>query len=137
MTRTIDRSSDRVTTPAPDVRMTIAAALDTVAIVVFVAVGLRTHDQDAGTAAVFATAAPFLIALLAGWLVARAWRRPFSLLTGLAVWAVTIVGGMLLRNLVFGDGTASEFVIVAAAFTFACLIGWRVVALAIVRIRRR
>lgn len=137
MSRTIERRTADRGTSAPDGRMTAAAVLDTVAVVVFVAVGRRTHDQDPGTAAVFATAAPFLIALFAGWLVARAWRRPLSLVTGLVVWAVTIVGGMLLRNLVFGDGTATSFVVVAAAFTFACLIGWRLVALAVERVRQR
>jgi hypothetical protein len=120
---------DRTTrSPAPPLRLGLAAALDVASVVVFVAVGRRTHDQDPGLAGVFATAAPFLLALAVGWLVARAWFAPMSLHTGVIVWAVTVVGGMLLRNLVFGDGTASSFVVVATLFTAACLIGWRLVS---------
>jgi hypothetical protein len=120
---------DRATrTPASPLRLGVAAALDVASVVVFVAVGRRTHDQDPGLAGVFATAAPFLIALAVGWLLARAWYAPMSLRTGLTVWAVTVVGGMLLRNLVFGDGTAASFVVVATLFTGACLLGWRLVS---------
>jgi hypothetical protein len=120
---------DRATrSPASPLRLGVAAALDVASVVVFVAVGRRTHDQHPGLAGVFATAAPFLIALAVGWLVARAWYGPMSLRTGLIVWAVTIVGGMLLRNLVFGDGTATSFVVVATLFTGACLLGWRLVS---------
>ncbi|CAN5351229.1 hypothetical protein BH23ACT3_BH23ACT3_19030 [soil metagenome] len=117
---------DRATrSPAPPIRLGIAAALDVASVVVFVAVGRRNHDQDPGLAGVFATAAPFLIALAVGWLVARAWYAPMSLRTGVVVWLTTVVGGMLLRNLVFDDGTAASFVVVATAFTAACLLGWR------------
>lgn len=132
-----ERRSEPVAGPAPDQRMPIAAVLDAVSVTVFVAAGLRSHEQDPALTDVFAIAAPFLAALAAGWLVARAWRRPFSLLTGGAVWSVTLAGGMVLRNVVFGRGTATSFVIVTAAFLFACLIGWRLVALAVDRARRR
>ena len=33
---------------------------------------------------------------------------------------------MVLRNLVFDDGTATSFIIVAAAFLALFLVGWRV-----------
>ncbi len=121
---------------AAERRITVAAVLDVVAITVFVAAGRRTHDQDPGLTGVFTTAAPFLIGLVVGWLVARAWRRPFAILTGVVVWVATIAIGMPLRNLVFDRGTATSFVIVATAFTFATLVGWRLVALALDRTRR-
>lgn len=111
--------------PAPADRLGIAVGLDVASVVLFVAIGRRNHDQDPGVAGVFATAAPFLIALAVGWLVARAWTAPMSLRTGLVVWAVTLVGGMSLRNVAFGQGTAASFVVVAALFTAACLLGWR------------
>ncbi len=38
---------------------------------------------------------------------------------------MTLVAGMVLRNVVFGDGTATSFVIVAALFLALFLIGWR------------
>lgn len=116
-----------------DRRTPIAVTLDTIAIIVFVAVGRRTHEQDPGLAGVFFTAAPFLIALAVGWLALRAWNRPFALLVGVGLWAITMVGGMLLRNLVFDRGTATSFIVVAAAFTAATVIGWRLIALLAVR----
>jgi hypothetical protein len=56
----------------------------------------------------------------------RAWRRPTEWRTGLGIWATTLVAGMVLRNVAFGDGTATSFVIVAAAFLALFLVGWRV-----------
>ena len=55
----------------------------------------------------------------------RAWRHPTDWRTGIGVWVITLVAGMLLRNLVFGDGTATSFIIVAAAFLALFLVGWR------------
>jgi hypothetical protein len=115
-------------TLASGVRLGISVALDAASVVVFVAVGRRNHDQEPGLAGVLSSAAPFLIALAIGWVIARAWYRPMSLRTGLIIWLVTIVGGMALRNLMFDQGTATSFVLVATAFTAACLLGWRLVA---------
>jgi hypothetical protein len=53
------------------------------------------------------------------------WRRPTSLLTGLIVWPVTILVGMVVRNLVFDRGTATSFVVVATLFVGLFLVGWR------------
>jgi hypothetical protein len=58
--------------------------------------------------------------------VLRAWNRPTDWRAGIGIWAITLVAGMLLRNLVFDDGTATSFVIVAASFLALFLIGWRV-----------
>jgi hypothetical protein len=119
-------------------RIEVAALLDAFFVVLFVAVGRRTHDQDPGIAGTLFTAAPFLMALGVGWLVARAWRQPFGLLTALVVWVVTVGLGMGLRNVVFDRGTAASFVVVATLFTGACLIGWRLIAqLTVLRRHRR
>jgi multisubunit Na+/H+ antiporter MnhB subunit len=91
-----------------------------------VAVGRREHERDSAIAGLIGTAAPFLIALALAWLALRVWRRPTDWRSGVGIWAITLVAGMLLRNLVFGDGTATSFVIVAAAFLALFLIGWRV-----------
>mgnify|MGYP001814714456 CR=1 FL=1 len=108
-----------------DRRTPLAAGLDTFAIVLFVAIGRREHDRDSAIVGLIETAAPFLIALVAAWLVLRAWKRPTDLRTGLGVWAIVVIGGMLLRNVVFGDGTAASFVIVAASFLALFVVGWR------------
>lgn len=102
--------------------------LDPAAVVVFVAIGRDTHDEASGVAGVAATAAPFLVAMAAGWVLTRAWRDPVSVRTGTGVWAITVAGGMLVRRLAFGDGTAAAFVVVAAVFLGLILLGWRLAA---------
>lgn len=116
-------------TPSPQQRdrVPLTVGLDVFAVVLFVAIGRRSHDQSGAFTAVVETAAPFLIGLVAGWLVARAWRHPASLLTGIVIWPVTVLVGMIVRNIVFDRGTAASFVIVATLFVGACLVGWRLV----------
>jgi hypothetical protein len=98
---------------------------DVVGIIVFVAIGRRNHDEGVAPAGIIETAAPFLIAVLVGWLIARGWRSPLSVSVGATIWVTTVALGMVLRKLVFDDGTATAFVIVATVFTGAVLNGWR------------
>ena len=107
-------------------------SLDTTSVVVFVLVGRATHDQ-AGTTGTLRTAGPFLIALGIGWIVTRAWNDPASIRTGVGVLTSTFVLGMVLRRLVFDDGTALSFVLVAAAFLTLFMVGWRMIAFTIER----
>jgi hypothetical protein len=108
-------------------RTPLAVGLDTFSIVLFVAIGRREHEREATLSGLIQTAAPFLISLALAWLVLRAWRNPIDWRTGAGIWAIVIVAGMLLRNLVFGDGTATSFVIVATAFVGLFIVGWRIV----------
>jgi uncharacterized membrane protein YbjE (DUF340 family) len=103
-----------------------ALVADVVSILVFVALGRSSHDEggNAVTEAV-KVAAPFLIALAVGWLVAKAWNSPTSPTTGMVIWGVTIASGMVLRRFVFDRGTALAFIIVASVFTLVFLVGWR------------
>lgn len=110
-----------------DRRLLVALGLDTFFVVLFVAVGRREHERDSAIAGLIGTAAPFVIALAIAWLALRAWQRPTNWTSGIGIWAITLVVGMLLRNLVFGDGIATSFVIVATAFLALLLIGWRLV----------
>ncbi len=107
-------------------------SFDTTSVVVFVLVGRATHNQ-AGTTGTLRTAGPFLIALGIGWIVTRAWNDPASIQTGVGVLTSTFVLGMVLRRLVFDDGTALSFVLVAAAFLTLFMVGWRMIALTIER----
>ncbi len=109
-------------------RVRIPAALDITVVLVFVAIGRRNHEEGSGFEEVLRIAAPFLIGLAVGWIVARAWRRPFDLVTGCTIWVVTIALGMVLRKTVFDRGTAVSFIIVASVFTGVLLLGWRLVA---------
>lgn len=105
-------------------------ALDAASVVGFAALGRATHDGDVfgpGGLGLAETAWPFLVALVAGWVAALAWRRPLCpLRTGVPVWLVTVVGGMLLRG-ASGQGTALPFVIVATIVLALLLVGWRTV----------
>ncbi|NDD98211.1 MAG: DUF3054 domain-containing protein [Actinobacteria bacterium] len=102
-----------------------ALVADVIGIIVFVAIGRRNHDEGVAPTGVIETAAPFLIALLIGWLIARAWNEPLTTRTGTIIWVTTVALGMVLRKFVFDDGTATAFVIVAAVFTGLVLNGWR------------
>ena len=85
----------------------IAGLVDALAIILFVAIGRRNHDEGVAAAGVIDTAAPFLIALVAGWIASRAWREPLSARTGVIVWVATVAIGMVLRKVAFDDGTAT------------------------------
>ncbi|MFK8022991.1 MAG: DUF3054 domain-containing protein [Ilumatobacter sp.] len=104
----------------------MAACLDTALVVTFAAIGRRNHDEEPGLAGLVSTAAPFLIGLAVGWIIIRAWNRPLDIRTGLMIWPITVSVGMLGRRII-GDGTAVSFVIVAACFVGATLVGWRAV----------
>ena len=104
-----------------------SAVVDVLCIVIFVAIGRKNHDEGEAAAGIFRVAAPFLIAAVAGWLATQAWKRPLELRTGAIVWVTTIVLGMILRNFVFNDGTATAFIIVATVFLCAFLNGWRAI----------
>lgn len=107
-------------------QVVLAATFDIAAIVLFVLIGRRSHDEDNALGEALRVAAPFLIGLAVGWLVARAWKAPTSTTTGMVIWPVTVAAGMLLRRFVFDDSTALAFIIVASIFTGLLLIGWRI-----------
>lgn len=103
-----------------------AVTIDTVCVVVFCAIGRRSHAEGLTIAGVAETAWPFLTGAVAGWLLCRGWRRPLSVVpTGVVVWLCTVLVAMLLRRAT-SAGTAASFVIVAAAVTALLLLGWRV-----------
>jgi hypothetical protein len=101
-------------------------ALDVLAVLLFAAVGRRTHAEGVSIAGIADTAWPFLVGTVTGWGVARAWRRPSSPATGLTVWVAAVAFGMLLRRLT-GEGTAWPFVVVATVVLAALFLGWRAV----------
>jgi len=114
-----------------------AAALDVVLVLVFVLIGRASHDEADTAAGIVTTAWPFLVGLVVGWAVMRAWRAPLALAwTGVGVWVATVVVGMLLR-VVSGQGTALSFVIVATIVLGVFLLGWRALARLGRRGRRR
>ncbi|MGH3641215.1 MAG: DUF3054 domain-containing protein [Mycobacterium sp.] len=114
---------------------TVAIALlaDVVCVLVFCAIGRRSHAEGITIAGVAETAWPFLSGTAAGWLAARAWRRPTSLApTGVVIWLSTVIIGMLLRKAT-SAGTALSFVVVASLSTAILLLGWRLGARVLAR----
>lgn len=110
-------------------RFVPALVLDAVLVLIFAVIGRASHDEDPG--GFLLTAWPFIVALLVGHLVAALLpgrpRRPWSLAWGAVVWAVTVVGGMLLR-VASGDTAQVAFIIVATIVLGVFLVGWRAVA---------
>lgn len=101
--------------------------VDVVCVLLFCAVGRRSHAEGLSVAGVATTAWPFLSGTALGWLAARAWRRPTAVVpTGIVVWVCTVVVGMLLRKAT-SAGVAASFVVVASAVTALLLLGWRAV----------
>lgn len=103
-------------------------AVDVVGVLVFCAVGRRSHDEGVDVTGIAVTAWPFLTGTVVGWLVSRGWRRPTAVApTGVVVWLSTVVIGMLLRKAT-SAGVAASFVVVATTVTALLLLGWRVAA---------
>src|SRR6201993_1209905 len=98
---------------------------DVFGVLLFCAVGRRSHDEGLNVTGIATTAWPFLTGTVVGWLVSRGWRRPTAVApTGVIVWLCTVVIGMLLRK-ASSAGVAASFVVVAATVTALLLLGWR------------
>ena len=111
-------------------------ATDVVAVLVFCAVGRRSHAEGLSITGLASTAWPFLAGTVTGWLASRGWRRPTAVVpTGVAVWVCTVVVGMLLRKAI-SAGVAASFVVVASSVTAALLLGWRAGLRALTQRRR-
>lgn len=125
---------------APRSHVALALVLDAALVVVFAAIGRASHERGVfgdGGLGLATTAWPFLVALALGWLVCLGWRRPLSIVrTAVPVWVVTVAGGMFLRA-VSDQGTALPFVIVATVTLLVLLVGWRLIAAVVRRMRAR
>jgi hypothetical protein len=109
-----------------------AALTDAAAVLVFAVAGRRTHAEGSALLGLLATAGPFLAALGVGWVLARAWREPAGVRTGLALWAVTVLGGLALRA-AFTGRLPLSFALVTAVVLGALLLGWRAAAVVLFR----
>ncbi|AEF34332.1 MULTISPECIES: DUF3054 domain-containing protein [Mycolicibacter] len=101
--------------------------IDVVAVLVFCALGRRSHDEGLDISGLATTAWPFLSGTVLGWLMSRGWRRPTAVVpTGVIVWISTVLVGMALRAAT-ATGVAWSFVAVASTVTAVFLLGWRAV----------
>ncbi|MFC7446693.1 DUF3054 domain-containing protein [Rhodococcus daqingensis] len=106
-------------------------AVDVVLVIVFCAIGRRTHDEANALVGLATTAWPFLGGLAVGWLTNEALYRnksvPESVFpAGVIIWLCTVLVGMILRA-VSGQGTAFSFIVVATCVLAAFLLGWRAI----------
>jgi peptidoglycan/LPS O-acetylase OafA/YrhL len=102
--------------------------VDLLLILVFAAVGRRSHDEGSALAGTVTVAAPFMIGYLVAAVAVRLDRGPRSVRRGVVVALVAVASGLALRGTLFGRGLAPAFVIVAFATITALLVGWRLVA---------
>jgi len=103
-----------------------ALVFDVVAVLLFVGIGRDEHQQGTALNEILTVAAPFLIGVVAGTVLALGLgRSPWSLHGGLIVLVTTLVVGMVLRRVVWDRGTATAFVLVTSAFLALCFLGWR------------
>jgi FtsH-binding integral membrane protein len=119
-------------------RMRVARlfALDLLVVIAFVLIGRRNHGEDGTVDGFFRVAAPFLLALAGAWVSGRKrWASAAHWRYGVVIWVFTVGMGLLLRRVVFHNGTAIAFVIVATLFLGLGLVGWRVVSNMIARKR--
>jgi hypothetical protein len=110
-------------------RSILSLVADVVAVLVFCAIGRRSHDESGALAGLVHTAWPFLSGLGIGWVATIALYRDkfvagLVVPTGISVWLSTLIFGMLLR-VVSGQGTAFTFILVAATVLAVFLLGWR------------
>jgi hypothetical protein len=115
--------------------ISVAAGIDIILVVVFVLIGRGNHGEAPTLAGTLTTVWPYLAGLAIGWAIMRAWRSPMRILwTGIGVWILTVLVGMLFRA-ASGQGTALSFVIVTTVVLGAFLLGWRAVAQLVARRR--
>ena len=118
-------------------RAWLAFVLDAALIVLFAALGRRTHDEGSAVVGTLHVAAPFLLGWAVGAAVARLDHDPLSARRAVLAWVIALPVGFALRAL-DGRGLAFGFVVVALVFTAATLLGWRaLVALWATRRARR
>lgn len=110
----------------------VATLADVAVLVVFVVVGRRSHNEDAGVAGFVRVWWPFAVALLVAWTVTGLWRAPLAWSRAVVAWLVTVGLGMGLRIAIEGREFKLAFAIVTLVFVGAGMLGWR----AVVRGRR-
>ncbi|MGL6235272.1 MAG: DUF3054 domain-containing protein [Segniliparus sp.] len=103
-------------------------AVDALCLIVFAAIGRRSHHEHGDVLGVLKTALPFLVGAAVGWALVRGWRAPRAVVpTGVGVWLGAVCVGMLLRKLA-GQGVVPSFIVVASIVTALFLLGWRLIA---------
>jgi hypothetical protein len=101
-----------------DVPVWVAALADAAVLVLFVAIGRRSHHEDAGMAGFVRVLWPFAAGLVIGWIGSGLYRAPMAFRRAVVAWIITVFVGVALASLFIGG----------------CMLGWRAV---VVRVSRR
>jgi hypothetical protein len=104
-----------------------ALGFDVAAAIVFAIIGRASHGSELSLPGITQTAWPFVVAAIAGSLLASRFGGDSWWRAGLIAWAVTVLGGVGLR-LLGGETAQLPFVVVTAAVLALLLIGWRAIA---------
>lgn len=121
----------RRTVPVP-----LVALVDALLVVVFAAIGRESHDESHPVWGALGTGWPFLVGAAVGWLIVLTVRRtaPLTVRQSWPVWLAAVAVGMLLRRLT-GAGIAFSFIVVATIVLGVFLLGWRLLAVLLLRDR--
>jgi hypothetical protein len=101
---------------------------DIAVIALFVLIGRNEHNSGSQFIDYLSTVSPFVIAIALAWCSPQVRRSPTSVTAGIIIWANVILVGMTFRRVIFGDGTALPFVVVATIFNGVFLQSWRIVS---------
>jgi hypothetical protein len=113
------------------IRPWVAAAADVAVVVIFVAIGRRSHGESESASGFFTTLWPFLAGLAVGAGVTRLYGAPLAWRRAVPAWLLTVGVGLALRIGVAGHEFKLSFAIVATSFLGLFLLGWRAVYLAV------
>lgn len=118
-------TSHRAARPA---HSAIGLGTDGLLVILFAVLGNTQHDSGLTPSEVWSTAWPFLLGLGLGWLVTLSWHSPSRIWPhGVAVLIVTVVTGMVLRELFTDGGIQLSFIIVACSTLGVLLLGRRLI----------
>lgn len=110
-------------------RSALCLALDAALVILFAAMGNRSHDSGLGAPEIWSTAWPFLLGLAVSWLLTFSWGNPHRIWpTGVFVVIGTVTLGMMFRSSLTDGGVQLSFVLVASAALAVLLLGRRLVS---------
>jgi hypothetical protein len=119
----------------------LAAVIDVVLIVAFAVIGRSSHGEAFAPLGLWTTAYPFLAGWAIAYVTSGAWSRPLAIWpTGVVAWILTVFVGMAIRvatgqGVVNGNPLPISFLIVATIVLGVFLVGWRLLARLVLRIR--
>lgn len=113
-----------------------AFVLDGALVTAFIWISRVTHDSSLAADKLWQALWPFLVGLLLGWLVTRAWRNPLTEVAFLGAWAGTVAAGFTYRYLTRPLPKVADVVVATLVLGFL-FGGWRLMAFLFASLRRR